>query len=89
MEDRYRDILNRVKQGNPYMVSQDVNLFGEVDYEEWIFYVENKDVLFRQMIDWMIFPETGFNTKKTFCFDKITDFEALLSIKKSLEDMND
>lgn len=77
-------ILEDLKNGGSYCLSKDENSLGEVNYEQHLFYIEDKNLYMRQYIDWDIFIRSGFN-KNSVRFEYINTENAKILIESLIE----
>ena len=77
------EILTKVKEGKPFLLDEDVNLLGEKDYEEHLFYIPKRDIYCRHQIDWILYMKS--NWKKANSFVELDEAEALVLVKLKLE----
>lgn len=82
-------ILEDLKNGGSYCLHKDENSLGEVNYEQHLFYVKDKNKYIRQYIDWDVFIQRGFN-KNSMRFEYINADNAKILIESLIEkELND
>jgi hypothetical protein len=79
------DVLEKIKAGVSFSIVKDSDLLGETSYQEFIFYVSETNQFFVQCLDWVEYAKCGFNTRRSVCFEKITDSEVRMRIELALE----
>ena len=79
-------ILEDLKKGGSYCLGKDENPLGEINYEQHIFYIEDKDKYMIQYIDWDIFVQGGFN-KNSIRFEYVDTYNAKILIESLLEEI--
>jgi len=81
------EILEEIKAGKSYLLDEDVNLLGETDYEEHLFYIPKRNIFCRHQVDWLCYFKS--NWKKANSFEEIDEEEALILIRLKLEQDED
>lgn len=72
--------------GNFYRIHQELDLLGECQSEENIFYSGKGDNFYLQKIDWNNFNASSW--KRTITFQKLNDREAFKLVVESLKSKN-
>lgn len=80
-------ILKSIKGGASYVLDEDVDILGDINYQEFLFYSLKQNKFYRQMLDWILFASSGW--KKSITYEEVDEEEALILIRLKLEQDND